>query len=49
MIKEERQEKEKISHPRYIDNLVGEMRQLGKLINELEIKESYLSQNLERK
>lgn len=49
MIKEERQEKEKISHSRYNDNLVDEMMQLGKLINKHEIKESYLSTILKKK
>ena len=49
MINEERQEKEKISHSRYNDNLVGEMMQLGKLINKHEIKESYLSTILKKK
>ena len=36
--KEDRKCKEKINHPRYINNLNREMTQSGKLLNEYETK-----------
>ena len=38
LIKEERKGEEEINHPRYINNLVAEMMQLDKLLNEYETK-----------
>ena len=38
LIKEEGKGEEEINHPRYINNLVAEMMQLDKLLNEYETK-----------